>query len=404
MNIKIKRLRVTASAFFGVLVFLFSCSFFFNIKFGSAEEICSSVEECDKKKKAYEKIIELKQAQQATLGGQINGIVSEIQNVENNIVEKEKSLEEINNNIEELIRKISQQEESIKLQKKMLGGLLRAYYDYDQRNVISLVLNGKGFSAASKNQDYLTQASGKVKEILSNIKSLKNSTEEDKKKLEGSREDIVSIKNELEEKNSYLESAKAQKRNLLAQVQGDEQKYRELLDIIENEIYELEAGKIADLDKLPPAKGGYFDYPVGSVRITQGYGMTSFAKAGAYGGKPHNGVDFGISYAPIYAAGNGKVISSGNNGKYAYGNWIAIDHGDGLVTLYGHLSKKSASKGDKVKKGEKIGISGNTGYSTGPHLHFSVFDKDSFGVVESKYVDGLYIPTGASVNPMRYLD
>ena len=110
-----------------------------------------------------------------------------------------------------------------------------------------------------------------------------------------------------------------------------------------------------------------------------------------------------MNKAPIYAAGNGKVIGSGSNGKYAYGNWIAIDHGDGLVTLYGHLSSKSVSRGDSVKRGDKIGISGNTGFSTGPHLHFSVFVKSSYEVVQSKYVKGLMIPTGAGVNPMKYL-
>jgi murein DD-endopeptidase MepM/ murein hydrolase activator NlpD len=191
---------------------------------------------------------------------------------------------------------------------------------------------------------------------------------------------------------------------LLGQTQADKARYEKLLSEIEDEIYNLESGKSADLSKLPPAKGGYFDYPVGSVRITQKYGMTSYAKAGAYGGKPHNGIDFGISYGNIYAAGSGKVIGSGNNGKYAYGQWLAIDHGDGLVTLYGHLSKKLVGKGDKVKKGDKIAVSGNTGNSTGPHLHFSVFSSKSFETVESKYVDGLMIPIGASVNPMRYLD
>jgi murein DD-endopeptidase MepM/ murein hydrolase activator NlpD len=403
MKIKTKKLRILANAFFGVLVFG-CCIFFANIEIGMAEDVCSSVEECDKKKEAYEKIIELKKAQQATIGGQISGLVSAIQGVENDIAENEKTIANINDNIEELIRKINQQEELIKLQKKVLAELIRVYYDYEQRNVISLILDKKGFSGTSKNQDYLAQASSKVKDILFNIKSLKKSAEDNKNELEKDRGEIVKAKSDLEQKTSYLETAKLQKKNLLAEAQKDEKKYQELLNMIEDEIYDLEAGKTANLGNLPPAKGGYFDYPVGNVRITQGYGMTSYAKAGAYGGKPHNGVDFGISYDKIYSTEDGKVINSGDNGKYAYGKWVAIDHGDGLVTLYGHLSKKSASNGDKVKKGEVIGTSGNTGYSTGPHLHFSVFDKESFGVVESKYIDGLYIPTGASVNPMRYLD
>lgn len=407
MKIKTKKLRIiSVGVFLGTLAFFVfnfrntysaDCSIFT----GKERDEC---EDLEKKARAYQEIIKLKQKQQVTLGVQINGIVGEIQNVESNISEKEQTIEEINTNIQELIRKISQQEDLIKLQKKVLASLLRVYYDYDQRNVVSLILNKEGFSKTSKNQDYLTQASSKVKDILSNIKSLKSSTENDKKNLEKSREEVVSIKSELEEKNSYLENVRAQKRNLLAEAQGDEQKYQELLNVIEDEIYELEAGKTANLDNLPPAKGGYFDYPVGSIRITQGYGMTSYAKAGAYGGKPHNGVDFGISYGNIFSAEDGKVVGSGDNGRYAYGKWIAVDHGDGLITLYGHLSKKAVSKGDKVKKGEKIGTSGNTGYSTGPHLHFSVFDEETFGTVESKYIDGLYIPTGASVNPMRYLD
>ena len=402
MKIKTNKLRIAASAFLGAL--FFASFFYIGAKISIAEDICSTVEECAKKKEAYEKIIELKQKQQATLGVQINGIVGEIQNVESDISETEKNIADINNSIEELIRKIVQQEELITTQKKILSGMIRVYYDFNQRNVISLVLDKKGFSGTNKNQDYLAQASTKVKDILSDIKFLKISTEKNKNELEEKRGTVVSEKNELEEKNSYLEKAKLQKRNLLAQAQGDEQKYQELLDTIENEIYELEAKKTADLDNLPPAKGGYCDYPVGSIRITQGYGMTSYAKAGAYGGKPHNGIDFGISYASIFTAEDGKVIGSGDNGKYAYGKWIAIDHGDGLVTLYGHLSKKNVSKGDKVEKGEKIGVSGNTGNSTGPHLHFSVFDKDTFETTESKIIDGLYIPTGASVNPMRYLD
>ena len=87
-----------------------------------------------------------------------------------------------------------------------------------------------------------------------------------------------------------------------------------------------------------------------------------------------------------------------------YGKWIAIEHefdGKELVTIYGHLSKKRVDKGDKVDEGDKIGDIGSTGYSTGPHLHFGVYSADQF---EISKINGRDIPTGAHVNPMRYLE
>jgi murein DD-endopeptidase MepM/ murein hydrolase activator NlpD len=97
------------------------------------------------------------------------------------------------------------------------------------------------------------------------------------------------------------------------------------------------------------------------------------------------------------------VLGTGNLGKYAYGRWIAIDHNNGIVTLYGHLSAVQVTKGEKVDKGDKIGSMGSTGYSTGNHLHFTVFSSDSYDVVPSATVKGLNIPIGATVDPRVYL-
>ncbi len=229
------------------------------------------------------------------------------------------------------------------------------------------------------------------------------SVEKKQNELQAKKNESEELKQELEQKNLSLQSTESKKQTLLVQTQAEKEKYEKLLDDVRQEINELESSisSGADLSNLPPIKKGYFTYPVNPVVISQGYGKTSFSKNYASG--LHNGIDFSIKYKNIYAAGKGKILAKGDNGRYAYGKWVAIDHGDGLVTLYGHFSKISVSKGESVKEGEVIGISGNTGFSTGPHLHFSVFAKKTFDVVESTKVKGLMLPVGASVNPKNYL-
>jgi murein DD-endopeptidase MepM/ murein hydrolase activator NlpD len=90
----------------------------------------------------------------------------------------------------------------------------------------------------------------------------------------------------------------------------------------------------------------------------------------------HYGQDFSVPYGTeVYATGNGKVIESGWNSD-GFGNFIVIDHGYGLQTTYGHLSQIKVSRGLNVKRGDLIGFSGNTGTSSGPHLHYQI---DQFG-------------------------
>jgi murein DD-endopeptidase MepM/ murein hydrolase activator NlpD len=86
----------------------------------------------------------------------------------------------------------------------------------------------------------------------------------------------------------------------------------------------------------------------------------------------HNGQDFDVPYGTdVYATGDGSVIESGWN-PGGFGNCIVIDHGYGLQTVYGHLSDIKVVKGQSVKRGDLIGISGSSGLSSGPHLHYQV--------------------------------
>lgn len=86
----------------------------------------------------------------------------------------------------------------------------------------------------------------------------------------------------------------------------------------------------------------------------------------------HPGIDMACpTGTPIYATMGGKVLASGVS--RVYGNYIIIDHGNGYQTLYGHLSKRISVVGEQVSQNQKIGLVGSTGYSTGPHLHFTVY-------------------------------
>lgn len=107
-------------------------------------------------------------------------------------------------------------------------------------------------------------------------------------------------------------------------------------------------------------RGGAYLWPVNSRIVTQYYSWK------------HTGVDIGDHLGnPIFAAESGKVITAGwNNG--GYGNYVIIDHGNGIQTLYGHASALLVKTGDVVSRGEQIAKIGSTGHSTGPHLHFEV--------------------------------
>ena len=108
--------------------------------------------------------------------------------------------------------------------------------------------------------------------------------------------------------------------------------------------------------------------------ITQGFGMTDFASEGAYGGSGHTGIDIGQPAGqPIVAAAGGTVEFSGGDPNSGYGYYVELNDGSGYESIYGHMQAPSFLKvGDKVQQGQVIGISGTTGHSTGPHVHFEV--------------------------------
>ncbi len=217
---------------------------------------------------------------------------------------------------------------------------------------------------------------------------------ERKKVLEAKAEKAERAVSQLVDARSQAHSAAVEARRadleVLRGLQQERDRISELLaERAEQARLQAEAARaaaeaMADADG-PIASNGFLDFPVDGY-ITSPYGMRLHPVYHRW--TLHDGTDFGAPCGtPVYAAAKGTVLAVYYNA--GYGNRVILDngyhHGTGLGTAYNHLSAFAVEEGDKVKRGDVVGYVGNTGYSTGCHLHFMVFEN------------------GATVNPMGWL-
>lgn len=362
--------------------------------------------------KTLKKVVTLKEKEEAQLVTEAKRLDAQSSALEGNITDNERKLANLGQEIESLESRIGEKEKMIVSQKRFLTDILRSYYESQaQTGTLPsfLLASSEETKHLFSARDRLFEFGSGIRETLSGVVSLRDTLFREQDLAREKKVEIESVKLRLEQQNSYLESAKRKKETLAAQASAEQTKYEAVISnlekqrkAIEDEIEELDAaraGKI-DLSSIPGFGSGVLGYPVKDPRKSQGYGKTTFTRWYTF----HNGIDFADSTGtPILSAEDGKVIATGDNGKYAYGKWVAIEHKNGLTTLYGHMSKQLVSKGKGVKRGDKIGLMGSTGYSTGPHVHFGVYSSASFDVVESKSIKNLMIPTGAHINPAKYL-
>ena len=130
-------------------------------------------------------------------------------------------------------------------------------------------------------------------------------------------------------------------------------------------------GARMDATSLKKAMGELFAYPIKAAwRLTSRFGRRADPFTGVT--SSHTGIDMACpTGTPIYASMSGKVVVAGWNN--IFGNYVIINHENGYQTLYGHMSKILTTSGQRVNQGARIGLVGSTGYSTGPHLHFTVY-------------------------------
>ena len=202
-------------------------------------ETQKKIEELEKKAQTYREIIEVKQKQQESLNNQISLMNANIYKVETEIEINKRKIEEFNAQISRKQVEIRDKEETILSQKKLLGDLLKIFYEYQQQNVLAILLSNETFEPFMSEKDKLAQTGSKIREILGSVKSLKQKMEEEKVELERNKNELTELHLDLSEKNSYLESNKSQKTVLLTQTQGEEARYQKLLERVEAQKLEL---------------------------------------------------------------------------------------------------------------------------------------------------------------------
>lgn len=299
--------------------------------------------------------------------------------------------------LERIDVEIDETEHAIAINRAAIEEILRRMYESDNHSLIEVLLQYEDISEFWATVEELEQVRTVMGNEVRDFSELKDILEGKYEENQRTRGELVALRNEYAGQQEVLEVNKEEKNELLTQTASKEENYQKLLaekkaaeEQIRKELreYESQLKFVLDPTTIPSAGTAVFNWPLTNITITQLFGGTEFAKqnASVYAGRAyHPGVDFGAPVGTkIYAPLAGTVRATGNTdtvpGCYSWGKWTLIDHANGLSTLYAHQSVISVSPGQKVATGEVIGFTGNTGYSTGPHLHFTVYAQDGVSV------------------------
>lgn len=311
----------------------------------------------------------------AELDANLADIQAKIETLKTQISEKETEITEKEKELEEAIAVQEAQYEAMKSRIKFM-------YEKGDVLYLELVFSSESFGEMLNKAEYIEMLSAYDREMLDTyvaqaeyVALCKEGLEEEKSVLEEAKKSVEAEEaslNELiaakEQEISAVTSDIKNKEAAIAEYEADIAAQNETISALEKAVAE-EKAKLAQ-DQKRKYDGGMFTWPAPSyTRISDDYGYRIHPILNVK--QFHNGVDMAApGGSPILAAYDGTVVAAAYSSSM--GNYIMIDHGDGLYTIYMHASALYVSKGADVSKGQKIAAVGTTGRSTGNHLHFSV--------------------------------
>ncbi|EKD24038.1 MAG: peptidase M23 [uncultured bacterium] len=366
--------------------------------------------------KAVQEKLEVTAGEKQTLQRELNQISGTVKQLDLGIKQSVIVAEKLGYEIKDTQYTIEESEERILERKKEISEMLRQVQRKDTSSgPLMSILSGKKLTdtlteiqALLDFQDKFSQDIRELQDYTIELGGHLKTAEEKKRLKEIEGENYKNKKVILSETERYQQQLLAQTKNKEQLYQNSLAELKKQQDKIDLEIARLEeeARKSINFGALPKVDTSPLMMPA-QGKLTQGYGSTPFALRN-YASKRHNGIDIAAPVGtPIYAAADGRVVGVADQDLYcrkgAYGKFVAITHYNGLTTLYAHLSLWKVREGQEVKKGDVIGYMGNTGFSTGSHLHFTVYATPTFKIAPAAKTCGPKMPFGGDLNPFDYL-
>ncbi len=422
----------TVSIFAVVALVLAVCFFVGNhiVHAVTAEELQAKIDAQNADIAKLEQEIAKYQGQLATLGTQKETLSSNIKELDittkklyAQISVTQQKINQKNTQIANLGTQIDDKSSRIGEHKSALSESVRFQQKMDEVPLPYLLVSSDNISDSWQAIDEVTQFNSKIKNRIDVLGNAKADLEDTKKVTEKAKAELESLKRDLSDQKKIVDGTIAQKNKLLKETKNQESGYKLLLadrlakkDAFEKDLreYESQLQYVLNPSLLPKAGSSPLSWPLDSIRITQQFGRT-VDSVRLYASGSHNGTDFAASIGtPVKAMADGVVAGIGDtdaqcNGV-SFGKFILIKYNDGLASTFGHLSLIKVTEGQQVSRGDIVGYSGNTGYTTGPHLHVSVYARDAVSVksLPSKSCVGRMLtqpvsPIAGYLDPMAYL-
>lgn len=415
--------------FFSVLFIFLFIIFPFAYSFAqSITDLQNKISQKDSDIQQLEKEIVAYQIQLDGIGQQKNSLAKSIKELDltrkklnADISITQKKVDKTNLKIQSLSSDIKSKQNSITNDVESIRLQIRNMNEIEMNNIVETLLSENDFTLMWNDVDNIATVREQIRKKIKELKQVKGELEDTRTETIKAKDELVLLKNKLSDQHKIIVQNTNEKNRLLKQTKNSEANYQKLLkdriiekDALEKELrdYESQLKYTLDPSKLPSS--GIFSWPLDYILITQQFGKTVDAKR-LYVSGSHGGVDFRATVGtPVKAMAEGIVIGVGDTDKQcpgtSFGRFIFIKHDNGLSIAYGHLSLVRANIGERVSRGQIVAYSGNSGYSTAPHLHVTVYAPNAAEVksIPSKSCPGRVLtqpiaPINAYLDPLYYL-